>query len=73
MQGFLGASIPLDAADMGPVAHRVRLYWQNYMTPALLQAAMPKMMVPTPTLRWILGPHHVPTNLGHTDERPFAP
>ena len=34
---------------------------------------MPKMMVPTPTLRWIVGPHHVPTKPGHTDERPFAP
>ena len=43
------------------------------MTPKLLQAAMPKMMVPTSTLRWILGPHHVPTKPGHTDVRPFAP
>ena len=30
-------------------------------------------MVPTPTLRWILGPHHVPTKPGHTNVRPFAP
>ena len=73
VQGFLGAPILLDAADMGSVAHRVRLYWQNFMTPSLLQAAMPKMMVPTPTLRGILGPHHVPTKPGHTDELPFAP
>ena len=51
----------------------VRLYWQNFLTPELLQAAMPKMMVPSPTLRWILGPHHISTKLGHTDERPFAP
>ena len=34
---------------------------------------MPKMMVPTPNLCWVLGPHHVPTKPGHTDERPFAP
>ena len=34
---------------------------------------MPKMMVPTPTLRWILGPHHVPTKPGHTDVQPFSP
>ena len=53
VQGFLGALILLDAADMGSVAHRVRLYWQNFLTPEVLQAAMPKMMVPTPTLRWI--------------------
>ena len=26
VQGFLGAPVLLDAADMGPVAHRVRLY-----------------------------------------------
>ena len=73
VQGFLGAPILLDAANMGSVAHRVRLYWQNFMTPELLQSAMPKMMVPTPTLRWIMGPHHVPTKPGHTDVRPFAP
>ena len=51
VQGFLGAPIFLDARDMGSVVHRVRLYWQNFMTPKVLQAAMPKMMVPTPTLR----------------------
>ena len=73
MQGFLGAPILLDAADMGSVAHRVRLYWQNFMTPKVLQAAMPKMMVPTSTFRWIQGPHHVPTKPGHTDVRLFAP
>ena len=37
-----------------------------------MQASMPKMMVPTPTLRRILRPHHVPTKPGHTDVRPFA-
>ena len=73
MQGFLGAPILLDAADMGSMAHRVRLYWQNFLTPEVLQAAMPKMMVPTPTLRWIVRHHHVPTKPGHTDVRPFAP
>ena len=73
VQGFLGAPVLLDAADMGSAAHRVRLYWQNFLTPELLQATMPKMMVPSPTLRWILGPHHVPTKPGHTDERPFPP
>ena len=73
VQGFLGAPILLDAADMGSVAHRVRLYLQNFLALAVLQGAMPKMMVPTPTLRRILGPHHVPTKRGHADVRPFAP
>ena len=55
---FLGAPILLDAADMESVAHRVRYYWQNCLDPVVLQAAMPKMMVPTPTLQSILLPHH---------------
>ena len=73
MQGFLGAPILLDAANMGLVAHRVRPYWQMFLTPEVLQAAMRKMMVPTPTLRRIPGLHHVPTKPGHTDVRLFAP
>ena len=73
VQGFLGAPILLDAADMGSVAHRVRLYRQNFVTHAVLQAPMSKMMVPTPTLRRILGSHHVPTKPGQADVRPFVP
>ena len=42
VQGFLWAPTLLDAAHMGSVAHRVRLYWENFMTPELLQSAMPK-------------------------------
>ena len=73
MQGFLGAPTLLNAAKMGLVAHRVRLYLQNFLTLAVLQATMPKMMVPTPTLQRILGPHHVPIEPCHANVRPFAP
>ena len=58
---ILGAPILLDVANMGSVAQCVRFHWQNFLTPAVLQAPMPKMMVPTPT------------KPGHADVRPFAP
>ena len=63
----------MDAPDMESVAHRVRYYWQNFLDPLVLQEAMPKMMVPTPTLQSILLPHHYSCTPGHTDTRPFAP
>ena len=59
VQGFSGAPTLLDAADMGLVAHRVRLYCQNFLKPEMLHAAMPKMMVPpgTPSCSHQAWPH----------------
>ena len=72
MQSFLGAPILIDAADLGAAAHRVRLFWTNMLQAAILQAAMPKLFLPSPPLLSILKPHHVPTTPGHSDRLPFA-
>ena len=47
VQSFLGAPILIDAADLGAVAHRVRLFWTNMLQPAILQAALPKLLLPS--------------------------
>ena len=70
---FLGNPTLLDADDMESVAHRVRYYWQNFLDPVVLQAAMPKMMGPTPALHNILHSHQYSRTPGYTDTRPFAP
>ena len=48
VQSFLGAPILIDAADLGAAAHRVRLFWTNMLQPAILQAALPKLLLPSP-------------------------
>ena len=53
-------------------SHRVRLFWTNMMPAAVLQAALPKLLPPFPSLAAILHPYHVPTKPGHTDRLPFA-
>ena len=72
VQSFLGAPILIDGADLGAAAHRVRLFWTNMLQPAVLQAALPKFLLPSPPLSSILKPHHVPTTPGHSDRLPFA-
>ena len=72
VQSFLGAPILIDAADLGAAAHRVRLFWTNMLQPAILQAAFPKLLLPSPPLSSILKSHHVPTTPGHSDRLPFA-
>ena len=73
VQAFIGASVIIDAADLGAAAHRVRLFWTNMMQPELLQAALPKLLTPSPPLSSILKGHHIPTMPGHSDLLPFAP
>ena len=72
VQSFLGAPILIDAADLGAASHRVRLFWTNMLQPAILQAALPKLLLPSPPLSSILKFHHVPTTPGHSDRLPFA-
>ena len=72
VQAFIGAPILVDAADLGAVAHRVRLFWTNMMQPAQLQATLPTMVTPFPPLQSILKAHHIPTTPGHADRPPFA-
>ena len=72
VQAFVGAPVLLDAAHMGAAAHRVRLFWTNMLQPAVLQTAMPTLLLPSPPLKTILKPYHVPTTPGHTDSPPFA-
>ena len=72
VQAFIGAPVLIDAADLGVAAHRVRLFWSNMMQPALLQAALPKLLTPSPPLCSILKAHHIPTRPGHSDRFPYA-
>ena len=46
VQSFLGAPVIIDAADLGAAAHRVRLFWTNMLQPAVLQAALPQLLIP---------------------------
>ena len=72
VQSFIGAPLLIDAADLGAAAHRVRLFWTNMLPPAVLQAALPKILPPYPSLSTILHPYHLPTMPGHNDHFPFA-
>ena len=72
VQAFLGAPIIIDAADLGAAAHRVRLFWTNMLPAATLQAALPTLLPPLPSLDDILQPYHLPSQIGHTDRLPFA-
>ena len=72
VQAFQGVPILIDGANLGAAAHPVRLFWTNMMSPAVLQAALPKLPPPIPSLDAILHPYHVPTKPGHTDRLPFA-
>ena len=72
VQAFLGAPILIDGADLGAPAHSVRLFWTNMMPAAVLQAALPKLLHPIPSLDTIVHPYHVPTKPGHTDRLPFS-
>ena len=72
VQAFLGAPILIDGANLGAAAHRVRLFWTNMLPAAALQAALPKLLPPIPSLGTLLHPYHVPTKPGHTDRLPFA-
>ena len=73
VESSIGAPVVVDAANMGAAAHRVRLFWTNMLQPAVLQAALPTMLRPSPPLSSLLKPRHIPTKPGHTDRRPFAP
>ena len=42
------------------------------LQPAILQAALPKLLFPSPPLSAILKTHHVPTKPGHSDRFPYA-
>ena len=42
------------------------------LSPAVLQAALPKLLSPSPTLESVLQPYHFPTRPGHNDHFPFA-
>ena len=71
-QAFLGALILVDGANLGAVAHRVRLFWTNMLPTATLPAPLPTLLPPSPSLDIILKPYHIPTKPGHTDRLPFA-
>lgn len=38
----------------------------------VLQAALPTLLLPSPSMDAIHKPHHIPTKSGHTDNPPFA-
>ena len=62
----------IDAADLGSAAHRVRLFWTNFIKPEQLQEALPTGIKPRPSLREILNDNHFPSQVGHEDRFPFA-
>lgn len=72
MQAFFGATIIVDAPALGALAHRMRLFWTNMLPAALLQASLPTLLLPSPSLDALLKPYHVPTRRGHSDRLPFA-
>ena len=72
MQSFLGAPVIIDAPDLGAAAHRVRLFWTNMLQPTVLQAALPKLLIPSPPLSSILKAYHVPRTPGHSHRLPYA-
>ena len=72
VQAFIGAPVLLDGADLGAAAHRLRLFWTNFLEPAVLQAALPTRISPQPSLAAILHAYHIPTTPGHADRAPFA-
>ena len=59
IQAFIGAPIIVDAAGLGSAAHRLRHYWTNFCEPSLLQNAMPRDIVPFPSLTNILDKDHI--------------
>ena len=59
IQSFLGAPIIVDAAGLGSVSHRLRHYWTNFCQPSILQNAMPRDILPSPSLADILDPNHI--------------
>ena len=50
----------------------MRLLWTNTLLAAVLQAALPKILPPIPSLDTLLHPYYVPTKPRHTDRLPFA-
>ena len=54
VQAFIGAPVLINAADLGAAAHRVRLFWSNMLQPAVLQATLATMVLPSPPLAAIL-------------------
>ena len=72
VEAFLGAPIVVDAAGTGSVSHRPRLFWQNFCSSEILQAAFPFDILPHPPLAAILHPFHLPTVPTYTSTPPFA-
>ena len=72
VQSIIGSPVLIDVADLGAAAHRVCLFWTNFIKPELLQAALPKGITPAPTLSKILHHNHIPTEPVHEDRFPFA-
>ena len=67
VEAFLGPCLRLDSANMGPVAHWVRLYWTNMFPPEALRAVMPEHKLPDPPLQECLLPYHETSVPSYTD------
>ena len=72
IESFLGAPVTIDAAGLGSAAHRVRLFWTNWLKPETLQDAIPKDILPSPSLKQILHVDHVPSQPTKYPRPPFA-
>ena len=72
IQAFLGAPVIVDAAGIGSASHRLRYYWKNLCELNLLENAMPRDIMPLPTLNDILDPNHTTSNPLVASRWPFV-
>ena len=72
VESFLGAPVVIDAAGLGSVAHRVRLFWTNWCKLEILQHDIPTDVVPNPSLKQILHHRHIPTKPSRSSQFRFA-
>ena len=72
VEAFVGAPILVDAAGLGSTCHRVRLFWQNWCKPEILQNAFPNDVRPLIDLNDILHSDHTCTMPSRSSLYPFA-
>ena len=68
----LGAAAPVRRPSVRLSVRHVRLFWTNMLLATILQAALPTLLLPSPSLDSILLSYNVPTKPGHIDRLPFA-
>ena len=70
IEAFIGAPVVIDVAGLGSAAHRVRLFWTNWISPEILHKAIPTDVKPCPPLKQILNVDH---QSGWPTKHPMSP